>query len=271
MRTTLYTFLTLILLLAGCSKWDVADKTIREIVTPPPPPPVTQLPDITNAPLVDLITVQGGKFKMGGDGDVDEMPIHDVELSGFYIGKFEITVKQYNDFVTDTKRAAPATPPWGLINEYPVVNVSWDDANAYCQWLTTKVNNGKRYRLPTEAEWEFAARGGTKSQGFLYAGSNNLAAVAQTNVSQPGSGMAKAPNELGIYNMSGNVHEHCADLYAVNYYSTLTGTAINPTGPTRGTARVARGGSYKSNFCRVADRSFATPPNETGFRVVREP
>jgi formylglycine-generating enzyme required for sulfatase activity len=143
---------------------------------------------------------------------------------------------------------------------HPVQNVSWDD----CQTFISKLNSltGEHFRLPTEAEWEYAARGGNQSKGYKYSGSNNIGDVAW-NGNNSGSkthGVAtRAPNELGIYDMSGNVAEWCQDWYGDRYY--YSSPIANPTGPDSGSGRVFRGGSWGSNpgDCGVADRRSYTP------------
>ena len=152
----------------------------------------------------------------------------------------------------------------------PVDNVSWTD----CQMFISKLNEltGMNFRLPTEAEWEYAARGGHKSQGYKYSGSNNVDDVAWCYDNLPSQSMYtqgcrpqpvanKNPNELGLYDMSGNLYEWCQDWYDAYYYS--NSPLINPTGPTSGTERVIRGGGWDSGgygkFCRVTFRTHQTP------------
>ena len=160
----------------------------------------------------------------------------------------------------------------------PVEKVSWND----CQTFITKLNSltGQTFRLPTEAEWEYAARGGNKSKGYLYSGSNSIGDVAwyDVNACDVGSSSVnygthavktKSPNELGIYDMSGNVWEWCHDWYG----SYSSGSQTDPTGPTSGSDRVLRGGSWFINatYCRVAYRSCITPTNMNsiiGFRLA---
>ena len=154
----------------------------------------------------------------------------------------------------------------------PVERVSWDD----CQTFIRKLNamTGKTFRLPTEAEWEYAARGGNKSNGYKYSGGNTLGNVAWYG-DNSGSGThdvkTKSPNELGIYDMSGNVWEWCQDWYGKDYYS--SSPQSNPQGPSSGSSRVRRGGSWFDNatYCRVAYRFSYTPTNTNyylGFRLA---
>ena len=225
---------------------------------------------ILNPPLVnqtftvkgvnfEMVAVEGGTFTMGATeeqgSDVydDEKPTHQVTLSSYYIGKTEVTQELWQAVMGSNPSNFSGT-------NLPVERVSWDD----CQEFITKLNalTGKTFRLPTEAEWEFAARGGTKSQGFTYSGSNTVDDVAwyfdtSSSTTQPVA--TKAPNELGIYDMSGNVYEWCNDWYSSSYYTSESQT--NPTGPDSGSNRVWRGGSWAGDAraCRVSNRSSKDP------------
>lgn len=218
----------------------------------------------------EMVFVKGGTFQMGSkDGDSDEKPVHSVTLSDFFIDKYEVTVKQYREFCNATRRSMPEAPSWGWQEDHPIVNVSWHDATAYAEWA------GKR--LPTEAEWEFAARCGNQSQGFKYSGSNTIDEAAWYKSNSGGNTRSvgeKKPNELGIYDMTGNVWEWCSDWYDENYYSESTET--NPQGPISGEYRVLRGGSWNGSvdFCRVALRNWNGPVFSSyliGFRCARNP
>ena len=221
----------------------------------------------------EMILVEGGTFMMGSNsGDDDEKPIHRVTLKSYKIGKTEVTVAQYRAFCTSTGRSMPEEPAYGWGDDHPIVDVTFSDAVAYCDWLTVK--KGGLYRLPTEAEWEYAARGGNKSRGYTYAGGKNLSDVAwyykNAGFYSKPVGSKKA-NELGIYDMSGSVWEWCADWYASDYYS--NSPTVNPTGPNRSSSRVLRGGSFSllPEYCRVTNRShspwsFRDP--DRGFRVA---
>jgi formylglycine-generating enzyme len=220
-----------------------------------------------------MIFVKGGSFNMGSnDGNDPEKPMHKVTLSSFSIGKYEVTVAEYQAFCNATGHTMPAAPSWGWHDPHPMVNVSYDDAIAYCKWLSSTTN--KNYRLPTEAEWEYAARGGDKSRGYIYSDSNNLSKVGWYQDNSGGLVNfvgTKKPNELGIYDMSGNVWEWCSDWYDTAYYS--TSPADNPKGPSSGEYRVLRGGSYASEakYCSVVFRTAhpaATLTSDVGFRVV---
>ncbi len=241
----------------------------------------------TNAQVIpEMVFVKGGSFLMGSnDGDSDEKPIHSVRVSDFYIGKYEITVAQYRQFCKETKRSLPIYPneewyeehyntkKWTWKNRHPISSISWNDANSYCKWLSAKL--GKKYRLPTEAEWEYAAKGGSKSKGFKYSGSNTITRVAWFDDTTFERGTRPIgtlmPNELGIYDMSGNVWEWCYDRYG-KYSST---SSVNPKGSTKGAFRCIRGGSwyYIDDMSRVTARDGPYPHVSNynyGFRVVRE-
>lgn len=186
---------------------------------------------------MEMVYVEGGTFMMGSDDDdafSDESPVHEVTLSSFYIGNYEVTQALW-------KRVMGSNP--SVCNgddRRPVETVSWKD----CQNFIYELNalTGQEFRLPTEAEWEYAARGGRKSRGYKYSGSNDAEKVGWFftlgEVSQPVG--TKMPNELGIYDMSGNVWEWCQDYYGD--YSEES--QINPTGPSTGETRVVRGGGY---------------------------
>ena len=201
-----------------------------------------------------MIPVEGGTFQMGcNEGGNDEKPVHQVTLSDYYIGQTEVTQELW-------QAVMGSTPSYSSFKgaKNPVNEVSWND----CQDFIRKLNSltGGSFRLPTEAEWEFAARGGNKSRGYKYSGSDNLGGVAwytdnsDSMVHPVGS---KSPNELGLYDMSGNVWEWCADWKGPYTSSSQT----NPTGSSLGSGRVGRGGSWGSfaSRCRVAARVSGTP------------
>ena len=210
--------------------------------------------------------VAGGTFQMGSDdseADDDEKPVHSVTVSTFYMGETEVTQALW--------KAVMGTNPsnWKGDN-LPVECISWND----CQEFIRKLNSltGRSFRLPTEAEWEFAARGGNQSNGYKYAGSNSIGSVAWYTDNSGGKTHAvrgKLPNELGLYDMSGNVWEWCSDWYG----SYGSGSQTNPKGPSSGSNRVLRGGSWygSARYCRVSDRTYNDPDSRSnliGFRLA---
>lgn len=220
-----------------------------------------------NGVSFNMIGVKKGTFNMGSITTIShEQPVHSVTLTkNYYIGETEVTQALY--------KAVMGTNPSSYSGDQrPVERVSWND----CQTFITKLNNltGQTFRLPTEAEWEFAARGGNESKGYTYSGSNTIGNVAcyYGNYSSGHNVVkSKAPNELGIYDMSGNVVEWCQDWYSFSYYSSSPST--DPTGPTSGSDRVRRGGGWNHDAtnCRVAFRGFSTPTstyNYNGFRLA---
>jgi formylglycine-generating enzyme required for sulfatase activity len=206
-----------------------------------------------------------------------EQPQHKVLLAAYAIGKYPITCREYQAFVQDSLHPAPqgwsgSQYPAGKA-EHPVVYVSWDDAQAYCAWLSAKT--GKRYRLPSEAEWEKAARG---TDGRIYpwgnqfeAGRANYNTAGTTSV---GQFSPQGDSPYGCVDMSGNVYEWVNDWFAGDYYSSSPGN--NPTGPINGSYKVLRGGSWCNSLdsLRVADRrhgNLAWGGYSTGFRCAVTP
>ena len=218
----------------------------------------------------NIVFVEGGTFMMGAtaeqdsDAESDEKPAHRVTLSSFSISRYEVTQEEW--------QAVMGNNPSNFNgSKRPVENVSWNDCQEFIRKLNTMT--GKQFRLPTEAEWEFASRGGIKSQGYKYSGSNNLNSVAwyddNSGITTHDVGL-KSPNELGIYDMSGNVWEWCSDWYG-NYSSS---SQTNPTGSYSGSNRVLRGGSWGLNAwcCRVSIRSGGAPDFRhliLGFRLAQ--
>jgi formylglycine-generating enzyme required for sulfatase activity len=218
----------------------------------------------------EMVFVEGGTFTMGctseqSDCGINEKPTHRVTLSSFQMGKYEVTQAQW--------RAVMGSNPshFSGCDDCPVENVGWKDVQEFIRKLNQKT--GKNYRLPTEAEWEFAARGGNKSKGYKYAGGNNIGSVAWYG-SNSGSKThpvgQKQANDLGIYDMTGNVLEWCSDWYG-NYSSS---SQTNPKGPQNGSIRVLRGGSWGNLtwVCRVAVRVRSLPSyrgRNSGFRIKK--
>ena len=217
--------------------------------------------------LFDMVWVEGGTFRMGatsehGSGAVpDEEPVHSVTLSGYYIGKTEVTQALW-------QAVMGSNPSYFEGDDLPVEQVSWDD----CQEFIRKLNSltGQNFRLPTEDEWEFACCGGNNSRGYKYSGSKYIDDVAwydgdSGDKTHPVA--TESPNELGIYDMSGNVWEWCADRYGV--YS--SGAQTNPKGPFDGSYRVYRGGSWSFNprICRSSFRTDISPDSRSSYLGLR--
>jgi TonB family protein len=213
----------------------------------------------------EMVFVEGGTFQMGSEtGEADERPVHSVTLSSFKIGKFEVTQAQW--------KAVMGNNPSDFkgCDDCPVETVSWYDVHDFILKLNAKT--GMNYRLPTEAEWEYAARGGKSSKGYTYSGSNDLNAVAwnrENSGSKTHSVGGNHANELGVCDMTGNVWEWCSDWYGLyNSYS-----ETNPTGASSGQYRVLRGGSwyYSAISCHTAFRNRFFPGlsnYDYGFRLV---
>ncbi|MBQ3247480.1 MAG: formylglycine-generating enzyme family protein [Alistipes sp.] len=225
-------------------------------------------------PQIEMVFVKGGTFMMsatpeqGKDANSDEKPAHSVTVSDFYIGKYEVTQAQWEAVMGEN-------PSCFKGENRPVERVSWNDIQEFIEKLNAKT--GKKYRLPTEAEWEYAARGGNQSKGYKYSGSNDIGSVAwytKNSSSQTHPVGQKQPNELGLYDMSGNVYEWCSDWFG--RYS--SGSQTNPTGPAKGSRRVLRGGSWlNAGRCRVSYRGSDDPSSSGfycgifGFRLACQP
>ena len=213
-----------------------------------------------------MVKVSGGTFTMGATAEMtepydNEKPTHQVTLSNYYIGETEVTQALW-------KAVMGNNPSYFKGDNLPVENVSWND----CQEFINKLNvaTGRKFRLPTEAEWEFAARGGNQSRRTQYSGSSNIDDVAWDNSSDETHPVkTKCPNELGLYDMSGNVWEWCQDWFG--NYSSYSQT--NPTGPNSGSKRVDRGGGWygDARYCRSSMRSWSPPDysnSNIGFRLA---
>ena len=215
-----------------------------------------------------MVGVEGGTFTMGATSEQgtsdpwdDEYPTHSVTLSNFAIGETEVTQELW-------QAVMGSNPSYFKGSNKPVEYVSWND----CLTFISRLNSltGKNFRLPTEAEWEYAARGGNKSRGYKYAGSNTLSDVAwysDNSSSTTHDVKGKQPNELGLYDMSGNVYEWCQDWFGT--YSSSAQT--NPTGPASGSYRVCRGGcwGYDAGRCRVSNRDYSTPTGCSSYLGLR--
>ena len=225
----------------------------------------------------DMVKVQGGTFLMGAvSGDTlaynDEKPQHSVTLSDYYICKYEVTQELWQAVMGSTPTYNGGwTDEYGKGDQYPAYRISWNDCDTFIQRLNAKT--GLNFRMPTEAEWEYAARGGNKSQGYTYAGSNTIGDVAwytDNSNSKTHVVMQNTANELGLYDMTGNVWEWCSDWFSSTYYSESAG-ASNPKGPSTGSSRVNRGGSwnYDARDCRVSCRDYDDPDSRHSFLGLR--
>lgn len=257
--------------------------------------------------LPSMVKVKGGTFTMGCDSNNYALKTHPCKITTFYISKYEITIAEFEQFVVATgyipysdkngayhfnhtvkKRIYKPHVNWKtdtagvLISQknynLPVRNITWFDAMSYCAWFSEKT--GKYYRLPTEAEWEYASKGGKKTQNFLYSGSNDFKEVGWTKIDLIRPNLPKAvgrkkPNELGLYNMTGNVNEICLDFYTRKYNDYQKENPVNNEVGSD-TIFVVKGGSYLSreHRCRVYYRTM-TGNNALhhyytlGFRVVQ--
>ena len=261
-----------------------------------PSPPILHQPYIPT-PYPEMVKIEGGSFMMGSRERDREQPVHEVQVADFKLAKYPVTNAQFALFLNeygsdrvqegDIKGAEICTEyQWGVqkkenvwlaaqgYESYPMIRVTWYGAIIYCDWLSKKL--GVALRLPSEAEWEYAAGGGSKTMNYLFAGGNKLKKVAWYNqnsmeMTRP-VGM-KLPNKLGLYDMSGNVWEWCAD----HWHETYKGAPNDSQAWTEGgdaDLRVFRGGSwfYSGNDCRVSARPLGGLPNDgndsQGFRVA---
>ncbi len=233
-------------------------------------------------PIPEMISIEGGTFQIGDEAYEDSQPIQTIRLADYSMGKYPVTVQEYLAFAKATQSNYPEwleegspyniyTGTNGLYKQmgsallqkaHPTIGISWYNAQAYCAWLSEVTGNS--YRLPSESEWEYAARGGRQSKGFLYAGGHNVKEVAWYNKNSAGQPMPvglKMGNELGLHDMSGNVREWCAD-HRVNHYNDIPKDGkpyINSENLEKDYfTAVVRGGSWYINdfYCRVAYRNF---------------
>ncbi len=225
-------------------------------------------------PIIEMVHVQGGEFIMGctenhSNCSVNEAPAHPVKLDGFYIAKYEVTQELWMSVM------GGKNPSKVIGDSLPVTRVSWSDAQTFIGKLNQLT--GKKYRLPTEAEWEYAARGGQLSKKYRFSGSNDLEEVAWCNKNsgnKPHIVGTKLPNELGIYDMSGNVYEWCSDGFDMYEWNSTT-TLVNPQGYNLSQTKVYRGGCMSSywDVCRVSARNQSIPTyqfNYVGFRLAMD-
>ncbi len=253
---------------------------LQEVVTSFAPTPPSEQPDASlpklEMPEVSLpdpfqeqmVLVKGSSFMMGSAEADNELPVHTVTVPDFHISKYLVTQAQWKEIMGSNPSFFQGD------DERPVENVSWHDAKSFLQKLNEKT--GKAYRLPTEAEWEYAARGGTKSKNYLFAGSDNLDKVAwhkenSENTTSPVG--QKKPNELGLYDMSGNVWEWCEDVWHDNYDKAPTDGSAWVIGGNPN-QRVVRGGAWLSgpDNCRVSERNRLKSDAVAkirGFRIAR--
>ncbi|WP_459874759.1 formylglycine-generating enzyme family protein [Desulfothermus naphthae] len=241
---------------------------------------------------MEFVWVEGGCYEMGCGSwtdscDSDEKPVHKVCVDGFWMGKYEVTFEQYDRFCEETGRRKPGDRGWGR-GRRPVINVSWNDARAFAKWLSRKT--GRTFRLPTEAEWEYACRSGGKkvkyvgtsdtSKVYRYANFCDMNCKYGWKISSQDDGYVYtapagsfAPNGLGLHDMSGNVWEWCEDVYDKNAYRHHS--RKNPIHTDSGSYRVARGSSWIRGLrsVRCANRDYFEPGcrcDDLGFRLVSE-
>lgn len=260
------------------SKQVIEKQTEKPVVEPPIKSAILK-PDKTNPTVKETITsfkepemifVEGGSFIMGNNDGTSpfEKPAHNITLTSYYIGKFELTQAQWFGIMGNHPSLHENC------EDCPVDNVSWNEIQDFLIKLNKKT--GKKYRLPTEAEWEFAAKGGNSSKHKSFSGSNNCSEVCwsiENSDMQSHPVGLKLPNELGIYDMSGNICEWCSDFYDKEYYK--NSPSENPQGPGNGTNKIRRGGSWNDNApnnCRNSCRNISLPEirqNYNGFRLCR--
>ena len=236
-----------------------------------------------------MVYVEGGQFSMGctndqqGNCESDESPAHYVRLTDYYIGETEVTQGLWQAVMGTSvyQQRDKANSAWtmeGVGANYPMYYVNHSEAEEFCSRLNnllrSQLPQGYKFRLPTEAQWEYAARGGKKDRPSLYAGSDYIGEVAwyKDNSNEDNHPVkTKDPNELGLYDMSGNIWEWCQDWYSASYYA--SSPTDTPKNLSSGSYRVLRGGSFydHATYCRVADRNCTAPSSRSGnsgFRLV---
>lgn len=248
----------------GWLKYENKTQLIQQVTTP------LRVDEAFTEPKTGMkfVSIEGGCYQMGSNnGDSDEKPVHQVCVDGYYIGQYEVTQGQWQQIMGNN----PSSFKNG--SNYPVEKVSWNDVQSFIQKLNSKTTTGS-YRLPTEAEWEYAASGG---QNHTYAGSNTIGKVAWYTANSGSSTHAvgqKQANRFGLYDMSGNVWEWCNDWFGKEYYK--NSSRNNPQGPSSGSNRVLRGGSWVITppSARAANRNSYWPDFRNfnlGFRLVFSP
>jgi formylglycine-generating enzyme required for sulfatase activity len=230
--------------------------------------------DGLRAVAAEVVAIPGGWFRMGSDeGRPDERPVHDVFVTGFHLGRTPVTRAEYAPFLSATGTAPPPwwdTPAFGD-PEQPVVGVTWLDAAAYCDWLGAEC--GGRWRLPSEAEWERAARGGLEGAATAWGTSLPPGEVPEGRLDGPWRVGRGSPNGFGLFDVGTVVHEWCLDWYGADAYP--GGPARDPRGPAEGERRASRGGSWRHHvrWSPPSARSSLPPAfryADYGFRVLRE-
>ncbi|MFN0175437.1 MAG: SUMF1/EgtB/PvdO family nonheme iron enzyme [Saprospiraceae bacterium] len=227
--------------------------------------------DIPEEP--EMVFVEGGRFIMGSNEDESSKPLHPVTVPSFWMGKYPVTFDEYDSFCTHSGYPKPGDEGWGR-GTRPVINVTWEDAQEYCRWLSERTS--RRYRLPSEAEWEFAARGGTRSTEYNFSGGNKLEEVGwydENSGDKTHPVGEKKANELNLHDMNGNVCEWCRDDGHDNYDGAPSdGSAW---GNDDDMLKVMRGGSWQDSHytCAVSSRSDYVPmcwSSVIGFRLARD-
>lgn len=272
------------------------EQALQDLASVEQTPAATSRSSYTDRYAGDMVWVEGGSFMMGSnEGDDDEKPVHRVNLDGFWMGKYEVTNEQFCVFLNEKGNQTEGGTTWLEIessfcditqsssrflpksgkNNHPVCKVSWYGAKAYAAWVATKT--GHSYLLPTEAQWEYAARGGSSNR-TKWAGTESESSLGDYAWYSSNSNSTTHPvgekrsNHLGLYDMSGNLLEWCADWFGGDYYT--NSPSNNPTGPNSGTSRVLRGGGWSvaPQDLRVAYRAGNSPYSRSsylGFRLSR--